>query len=208
MRVAGGLQVAQDGRPAPAGPGVRGDAHGFVDHDHVVIVVEDAHAGHRCGGRSSGSRPAGGRPLPGAVTSSRPWSVYQDVPVAGQFPGRVRESPSRRDSATSTLSPTRPSGTGRSRGSATVLPCGCHVRGAPLVAEGVDDREPDRGADDPDVGDVADEESAVVDEVHDVALPERGRGGTSLSMRFPIAPPASRPNATRVGMWDVREGAR
>ena len=40
------LQIPQDRGPLPSGTGVCGDAHGLVDDDNVLIVVQDSHVSH------------------------------------------------------------------------------------------------------------------------------------------------------------------
>ena len=50
-------ETADHGGPVPAGARMRGDAHGLVDDDDVVVVVDDAHALDRLGlARSGGFR--------------------------------------------------------------------------------------------------------------------------------------------------------
>ena len=53
---AGRGQPAQDGRPVPAAGGVRRDADGLVDHDDVVVLVQDREPGHDLGRRGDHRR--------------------------------------------------------------------------------------------------------------------------------------------------------
>src|SRR5665647_2796867 len=105
-------------------------------------------------------------------------------PAAAISPARVRETPSIRERAVSTRSPTRPSGTGSSRASAIVFSGGLRLLGGRdragrvrprpvrLETEYRERRDPDGGAHDRDVREVADEEARVVDEVHHVPAAE------------------------------------
>ena len=112
-------QVADDGRPGPAGRGVHGDADRLVDHDDRRVVVDDLdalddlrHDLERVGLDRDASRravaPASTRSLLAARRRRR-----CTRPRAIRSAARVRESPNSWASAASTRSPARPSGTGR-----------------------------------------------------------------------------------------------
>src|SRR5665647_2877457 len=66
--VAGSGQRPDDGRPGPAGRGVRRDTYRFVDDDDVSVVVHDPHARNRFGWADGGGSVKGGQvdaqPLP------------------------------------------------------------------------------------------------------------------------------------------------
>src|SRR5690625_168474 len=134
--------------------------------------------GVRTSGNSTMSHPPVGRrsDFPTTIPST------DTAPCSASSAALVRLIPSNRARPASTRSPAMPSGTGRERTSLiAILRSGLGVRVVrPVVAafEGDpyerEDRDPDRRSNDEDVGDVAHEETVVVQEVHDVADPEPG----------------------------------
>src|SRR5690349_7725780 len=124
-------------------------------------------------GRATSSRsPAATR---SDLTAGRWFSLT--LPAVARSAALVRDSPNSRAMAASTRSPSSPSGTSSVRASGAI--------GGRLVATGVpgpvhaaaghrEEPDEDRGTDDGDVGDVADEPAVVVEEVDDVPLPEPG----------------------------------